>query len=76
MGRFKKLFEISQTFIPVCLSHSYFYVGVSTWLVAQIHACIAFEQWVRLMLHEDIVEVIQCYFVGFQWMLSLQLLWF
>ena len=36
-----------------------------TWLVEQIHACISFRPWVRLVPREDIVDVSWCYFVGF-----------
>jgi hypothetical protein len=60
---------------PLLVSFSFFYGGVSTWLMEQIHVCIVFRPWVRLMSCEDTVEVIWCYFVGFQWM-SLALLWF
>ena len=38
-----------------------------------IRPCI-FRPWMRLMPREDIVEIIWCHFVGFQWM-SLALLW-
>ena len=40
------------------MSHSHFYGSVLARLVEQIHACIVFKPGVRLMRHEDDVEVI------------------